>query len=907
MSQKLDSASLILVQYFENEFVPPATAFQLMESNIPLLIPHLKQKTNEHTQGILTTIKTILNASIVYIMNKDGKVIASTIYGDNESLLDKSYPFRPYFLQAIAGHKTVFEAKGVTTYEKGIYYSTPIFDAQTGTVSAVLVLKLSMDKIDFWMQKFEQIAVLLNPDGIIFSTNLKEWSYSATKSIPDEKLSMIKQTQQFGNETINNLPVDIHAKKVKIGNNLYLSKSFPTILEHWELVILQKIDWNIPLCITIFLFLVCFLFTFNSIYFFTLRERNKRQLAEFQKRENDIKSSVQKFTTIYESAVDAVMILKDGKFINCNQQTLKLFQATKEQFIGKSPYELSPEKQIDGKLSKEKANEMINKALQGKNQLFDWQHKKMSGDIFDAQISLNPYLENDQAYILAIVRDATVQKKNELVQKALFQIANAVNTTSNLHELFQTMQEILQSIMDAKNFFIALYDKETDSISLPYQKDELFEVKSFPAGKSCTAYVIQTRKSLLATEDDYNRLIATGLVEQIGPTSKILLMTPLFIDNDVIGVVAVQSYDNEDQYSLRDQEILEFVSDEIATAIKKKQIEEEREIEKAFFEQLFEASPEAIVVCDSLGTVQKINDTFTKLFYFNEAETLGHSIDELLHFNDENNEFINQFEQGNLMETETTLVRKDGISIPVSVLQKPIILGGGQLAVYRIYRDLSGKKSAEKEIESQKEHLQLINKILRHDLMNNITVINSALKLFLRNQEEHYIDSAFASIKSSIDLIKRMRDMEDYISKHENLRIYDVFELVQRHIPQNDKLNISNNAKGKILADDAVESVINNLINNVIMHAKATHLTIYNETSEDKLLLHFADNGKGIPEKVKQNVFDENFCYGKTGNTGMGLYIVKKAMQNYGGCVYLEKNEPKGTIFTLVFRGINLK
>ncbi len=111
------------------------------------------------------------------------------------------------------------------------------------------------------------------------------------------------------------------------------------------------------------------------------------------------------------------------------------------------------------------------------------------------------------------------------------------------------------------------------------------EVKSFPAGKSATAYVIRTKQSLLATEEDYNQLIASGEVEQIGPKSKVLLMIPLIIDDEVIGVVAVQSYENARQYSIQDKQILEFVSDENCHSNQKKKANGNRagKLKKAYF------------------------------------------------------------------------------------------------------------------------------------------------------------------------------------------------------------------------------------------------------------------------------------------------------------------------------------
>ena len=66
--------------------------------------------------------------------------------------------------------------------------------------------------------------------------------------------------------------------------------------------------------------------------------------------------------------------------------------------------------------------------------------------------------------------------------------------------------------------------------------------------------------------------------------------------------------------------------------------------------------------------------------------------------------------------------------------------------------------------------------------------------------------------------------------------------------------------------------------------------------------IRVADYGKGIPEKIKDKVFEEGFSHGESASTGQGLYIVKKLVDRYGGEVEIEDNKPKGAIFVLKLR-----
>lgn len=139
---------------------------------------------------------------------------------------------------------------------------------------------------------------------------------------------------------------------------------------------------------------------------------------EAMDKENMLKESELRFRTIFDNANDAIMLLHNYKFIDFNNKTLELFAAQRDDIIGKFPYELSPEFQPDGRPSKDAAFELINAALQGNRQIFDWTHKKLNGELFICEISLTKISLGGEDYIIAILRDVTefMEYKNKLEQ-----------------------------------------------------------------------------------------------------------------------------------------------------------------------------------------------------------------------------------------------------------------------------------------------------------------------------------------------------------------------------------------------------------------------------------------------------------------------------------------------------------
>ncbi len=141
----------------------------------------------------------------------------------------------------------------------------------------------------------------------------------------------------------------------------------------------------------------------------------------------------------------------------------------------------------------------------------------------------------------------------------------------------------------------------------------------------------------------------------------------------------------------------------------RKRSDEALQEQKAYFEHLFESSPEAIVVASIEGKIVQINRAFSEVFGYTEEEAIGKVLDELISADEllnEATEYTKQVVSGKDIRLETKRKTKSGKLLDVSVLGTPIIIEGQQVAVYGIYRDITDRKRAEDELKASYERLQ---------------------------------------------------------------------------------------------------------------------------------------------------------------------------------------------------------
>jgi len=176
-----------------------------------------------------------------------------------------------------------------------------------------------------------------------------------------------------------------------------------------------------------------------------------------------------------------------------------------------------------------------------------------------------------------IFRDITERKKAEALQSALYRIASETRSPNqDFYEFCATLHDIVSELMYARNFYLVLYDAETQMLSFPYFVDE-YDPAPAPraSGRGLTEYALHTGEACLIGPERIQELVALGEVEPVGTPSVDWLCVPLKQGAQVLGALVVQSYTESVRFGEAEKELLTFVSQHIATALEQRHAEEE--------------------------------------------------------------------------------------------------------------------------------------------------------------------------------------------------------------------------------------------------------------------------------------------------------------------------------------------
>jgi len=341
---------------------------------------------------------------------------------------------------------------------------------------------------------------------------------------------------------------------------------------------------------------------------------------------NEVNVSLQKseqhFRAIFDSTTDAIFVqdLETSEILDVNQKFTELYG-----------YSLEDARTLDGNdlnseippYTQRSILRWIRRARIHGSQALEWQAKAKDGHLFWVELSLRITPVNGKDCVLIAARDINERKRAEHMQVAVYRIFQSAQASQTFYELFSLIHGILEQLLPAKNFLVALYDPGTDLFTYPYHADQYEPWPSIhrPDNRLIT-YVMRTAEPLLATPEVLEKLEIepdpdekTSFVDWLG--------APLQTSSGVLGIVAIKNYLETTRISKQDQETFVFLSTQIALAVERKRAEDALRESEARWRTLMENTPQLILTLNRIGEILFVNRTFQG---FTKEKMLGKSI-----------------------------------------------------------------------------------------------------------------------------------------------------------------------------------------------------------------------------------------------------------------------------------------
>jgi signal transduction histidine kinase len=212
--------------------------------------------------------------------------------------------------------------------------------------------------------------------------------------------------------------------------------------------------------------------------------------------------------------------------------------------------------------------------------------------------------------------------------------------------------------------------------------------------------------------------------------------------------------------------------------------------------------------------------------------------------------------------------------------------------------DITDRKEAE-------ERESFLTTLLRHDLGNKIHVINGYLNLLqkadLPEENTRMVQKAMNSGVECLQLIEKVRLLSDIDQKEELTEVSLDFHL-RNAIKKNQgkakehQIEIEyEEVQFDVIGGPLLEELFHNLLENAIRHSKCSKIRIAGVKENGRIVVSIEDDGKGINKEIRENLFDTAFIQKR----GIGIYIIKKIAENYGGTVTVKDSELGGARFDI--------
>jgi PAS domain S-box-containing protein len=593
-------------------------------------------------------------------------------------------------------------------------------------------------------------------------------------------------------------------------------------------------------------------------------------------------------------------------------------------------------------------------------------HPDKISDYIDAYLKKNPHVaksmarfedtgffkkkkHEDEVRRKELLHEKQEREHSEKVQKAIYQITEAAQAATGLEELCRSIHAIIGELMPARNFYIALYDRDADSFQFPYWVDEYDAVPPTQhPGRGLTGYVLRTGQPLLAVPEVFEQLVQSGEIESIGAPSLDWLGVPLKTKTgETIGVMTVQTYSESVRYSDADKNVLLFVSTQVAMMIERKRADEALRQSEERYRRMVDNAPMGILTATSEGSIIDVNPVLLRILGSPSAEaTKAINLLSYLPLIEAGiaADLKKCLNESRLITAEYPYTSKWGKKVYLRAHLVPILDGAGAVVgIMGMFEDFTEHKQMEEERRKLEERLRRMEKMeaigtlaggVAHDLNNVLGALSGYAELLMMDTagnsplREHAVrilkssERGAAIIQDLLTLARRGVTISEVTNLNQIVGDYLKSPEFMKLSSQLPRVRVETSLAPDLLNVIGSPVHLSKTIMNLVLNAAEavtddgvitistcnryldTPIKGYDDMKAgDYAVLSVSDTGSGIAPQDIGNIFEPFYTkktMGRSG-TGLGLAVVWGTVKDHNGHIDVHSMEGKGSTFTLYF------
>lgn len=627
-------------------------------------------------------------------------------------------------------------------------------------------------------------------------------------------------------------------------------------------------------------------------------------------------------------ALMTIARVADGKLIEVNPAFLSRSGFTREEVLGRSTLELGLWARVSER------NEFLQRMQKsGSVRDFEANFRAKSGEERSLLLNADLLEIGGPTCMLTVAVDISERRRREQVQEATYGISRAMLAGGDLSSLFAEVHRIIGGLMPARNFYIALVSADGREVSFPYFVDEIVPPPPpRPLANGFTEYVLESGRPLLANADELPAVLSTrGVYHRLDRPAAQRLGAPLMLNGRAIGMIALQDYHNPNAFREDDLRLLNFVAEQTAVAVQRRQAEDALKAAEGRYRGIFENALEGLYASWPSGKFINVNPTFARMLGYGspgelltDINDIGRQIYVAPGRRDEFFALIKEADE--VTDFESEILRRDGSKLWISESVRVVRNAAGELDHFEgVAIDVTLERETAAALQRAKEAADAASRAksyflasVSHELRTPLNGILGYTQILRRDTvlTDKQRDGIRVIHESADHLLALINDVLD-LSKIEAGRIelhevdFDliafsegverVFEPRARDKGILLKTALAPNLPRWVKGDEQrLRQIVFNLMANAVKFTKKGGVVFSVQLQpEGTIRFSVSDSGIGIAPEDVAKLFEPFSQVGRdTGTgTGLGLAISRSLVEQMKGRLHVESNPGWGSRF----------